>query len=364
MTLVSKFSSSRNNLIAVKIVLISVLLLFSFSGFSQNSCAEQIANAEKLYESGQIDKVAAMLEPCLEKGFSKDEKARAYRLLSLCNLYYNQDVEAEKNFLELLKVDKEYKIKDSDPSEFINLYQEFRTVPVFITGIKFGWGFTDIYNIENYNDINSVESNATYYEAYSSFRIGLSFETPIIRELSVVYEFYYRWYSYHFENVVLDYANVSFKETVGGVDIPLMLQWNILSNDFVPYVNIGTSLNFLISSKADYIRLDAEGTEYRAALTHEDPLDLTDSRNFFNYALCAGAGFRWKNIIGPGYLTFDIRYSRYMNSLVDPANRANNSEVLYSFLTTDNVFKVQNTQFLIGYKLPLFLPKHLGKAKK
>ena len=53
-----------------------------------------------------------------------------------------------------------------------------------------------------------------------------------------------------------------------------------------------------------------------------------------------------------------------MNSIVDPANRADNPEVLYSFLITDNVFKVQNTQFLIGYKLPLYIAKYKGKPKK
>jgi len=363
MTLASKFSSSRIYLYTVKTFLISVLfLLFSSSGFSQNSCAEQLANAEKLYESGQIDKVAAMLEPCLENGFSKDEKARAYRLLSLCNLYYNEDEEAEKAFLELLKAKPEYKIKDSDPSEFVNLYQEFRTVPVFITGIKFGWGFTDIHNIENYNDINSVESIGKY-DPENAISVGLSFETPILKELSVVYELYYHNYSYSFSNVVLDYANVSFKETVTGVDIPLMLQWNILSEDFVPYVNLGASLNFLMKSQATYTRRDTIGTEYREAVKLND-LDLTDSRKTFNYALCAGVGFRWKNIIGPGYLTFDFRYSRYMNNIVDPEHRADNSEVLYSFLVADNIFKVQNTQFLIGYKLPLYIPKHKKKINK
>jgi len=358
MTIASNISSSRNK---VTVVLISFLLLVSFSGFSQNSCSEQLAYAEKLYESGQIDKVAAMLEPCLEKGFTKDEKARAYRLLALCNLYYNEDEEAEKAFLELLKTDKEYKIKETDPSEFVNLHQEFRTVPVFITGIKFGWGFSDIYHIENYNDINSIESIGTY-NPDNAMSLGLSFETPILKELSVVYELYYSWYSYNFENHILEYANVSFNERISGIDIPVLLQWNILSNDFVPYVNIGGSFNYLLSSKADYTRKDNEGTEYREDVEVND-LNLTDSRNSFNYALSAGAGFRWKNIIGPGYLTFDIRYSRYLKSIVDPEHRADNPEVLYSFLISDNVFKVQNTQFLIGYKLPLYIPKHKGKQK-
>jgi hypothetical protein len=358
MTLASNFSSSRNKFI---VVLISFLLLISFSGYSQNSCSEQLANAEKLYESGQIDKVAAMLEPCLEKGFTKDEKARAYHLLALCNLYYNEDAEAEKAFLELLKANKEYKIKETDPAEFVNLYQEFRTVPVFITGIKFGGGLMDIHSIVNFNDINSIESEGTYYPDYIA-SVGISFETPLLKELSVVYELYYSWYSYNFKNTVLDYAYISFDETVSGIDFPIMLQWNILSKDFVPYVNVGASFNYLLSSKANYVRTDREGTEYREAVELNN-LDLTDSRNSFNYALSAGVGFRWKNIIGPGYLTFDIRYSRYMNSIVDSAKRADNQEIVYSGLITDNVFKVQNTQFLIGYKLPLYIPKHKGKQK-
>lgn len=358
MLIIKNNSIIKFNIISVKYLFFIVLIFLAASGYSQNSCAEKLEKAEELYESGQINKVESYLMSCLEKGFSKQEKARAYRLLTLCNLYYNNDKEAEKNFLELLRVDKEYKIKESDPSEFVALRQEYRTAPVFITGIKFGIGILDFYSIKNYNDINSISSNGSY-NLDNLFIIGLSFETPVFKDFSATYEFYFNNYAYNFNNVILDYANVSIDESVSNIDIPLLLQWNILKKDFVPYVNIGTSLNYLISSKASYTRTDEDGSQYRTPLKGEE--DITDSRNRFNYSLTGGVGFRWKNVIGNGYLTFDIRYSRYFNDFVDYSNRAANPEIVYNALTTDNGFKIQNTQFLIGYKLPFYIPKYKKK---
>jgi len=359
MTLLPINKYVSNKTISIKILLLSFFLFFSFSGFSQESCTEKLETAEKLYESGQIDKVAPLIETCLEHGFSKDEKARAYRLLALCNLYYNEDDKAKDAFLELLKVNPEYKIKESDPTEFINLHNDFRTFPVVIVGVKYGIGILGLYGIENYNDINSIVSSSEY-ETHMTSSYGLSFETPIFKQFSVAYEFYLHTYSYTFVDTILDYAALNLNESVTSLDVPILLQWNILDKDFVPYVNAGMSFNYLMSTKTTIKRNDIEGSEYREEI-ELDELDLTEFRNKFNYSITAGVGFRWKNFIGPGYLTCDIRYTRYLNNFVDPENRAENSEMLYSGLTTDNVFKMQNMQFLIGYKLPLYIPKYKGK---
>ncbi|MBI9052292.1 MAG: outer membrane beta-barrel protein [Bacteroidales bacterium] len=359
MTFLLQDLNTRSNFVSGKLIVLLFLVFVSIAGYGQNSCAEKLEEAEKYYESGQIDNVEPLLNDCLEDGFTKEEKARAYRLLTLCKLYYNQDEEAKKSFLELLKVDKEYKIKESDPSEFVNLYKDFRTFPVVIVGVKYGMGLLGLYGLENYNDINSLESNSEY-ETNMTHSFGLSFETPIFKQLSVSYEFYYYMYSYAFTDTILDYAAIKLNESVSSIDIPILLQWNFLKNDFVPYANIGMSFNYLLSAKTDIARNDKEGVEYRPGITLSD-MDLTEYRNSFNYAITAGLGFRWKNLIGPGYLTCDIRYSRYLNNYVKPESRAEDSEMLYTGLTTDNVFKMQNMQFLIGYKLPFYKPKHKGK---
>ncbi len=340
----------------VTIIFITTVTILS----AQTSCTQKLEQAEELYEVGQIDKVAPLLEDCIEKGFSKEERVRAYRLLTLCNLYYNENKKAIQSMGKLLRTNPEYKISEFDPSEFISMHKTFRTNPVFITGIKSSFGGVHLYSVDNYNDINSLESYGVYTPGYS-FSAGISFESPIISELSVVYEFYYKNFGYAYEDMILDYAEIIFEEQITGIEIPLMLQWNILKDDIVPYVNAGVSIDYLISSSGSFERRDRIGDEYREPVTLD--LDLSESRNPLNYAFSAGAGVRWKNFLGRGYLTLDVRYSRYFENIVNPENRAEHPEMVYSFLTTDNAIRLENTQIMLGYKMPIYFARYKGKRK-
>ncbi len=345
--------------IAFRYFIAILLLTFaSIPSYAQESCGEKLKRAEELYEAGQIDKIAGLLQPCLEKGFSKEEKIRAYRLLTLSNLYYNEDHKAVEAMNKLLKVNPEYKIRISDPSEFVTLHHAFRTKPVLIAGLKTNFGFFDFYEVQNYNDINTAPYNAVYQPS-NSYGLGLSLEFPIVWQISLGAEFFYSLSSYNYETLVMDYAKISFTENIQSIDVPVFLQYTILKNDFAPYVNAGVAVNYLLNSQSDFKREDAEGAIYREPLTSN--IDMTSSRNSYNYAFSAAAGFRWKNFLGRGYLTFDIRYSRYFQNLVEPSNRADNPEAVYSFFTTDNTLKFQNTQIMLGYKFPLYIPRYKKK---
>ncbi|MGM0498086.1 MAG: hypothetical protein ACQESJ_09230 [Bacteroidota bacterium] len=339
----------------LSVITIIILLFLSASVSSQNSCGEQLKHAEELYESGQISKVEEFIKPCLDDGFSKNEKVRAYRLLTLSNLYYNEDEKAVDAMDNLLKTESEYKIKSSDPSEFVSLYDAFRTKPVIIAGIKSSFGFFEIYDIQNYNDINSFQHSAVYQPANSA-SIGVSLEFRVFWQISFVSEVYYSMFNYKYQNTVLDYSNIAFSENIQSLDMPLNIQWNVMEADFTPYVNLGASFNYLISSQTDFSREDITDETTREPVNTK--LNVTNSRNKYNYAFCAGVGFRWKNLFGQGYLSFDIRYSRYLNHNVEAANRAENPELIYSYFNTDNPLKFQNTQILIGYKLPIYFPKY------
>jgi len=339
----------------VSLTTIIILSFLSVSVSSQNSCGEKLKTAEELYESGQIDKVEKLIKPCLENDFSKNEKVRAYRLLTLCNIYYNEDKKAVDAMDNLLNTEPEYKVKSSDPSEFVSLYDAFRTKPLIIAGIKTSFGFFDIYDIRNYNDINSLQYTATYKPANSA-SIGISFEFPVIWQFSLVSEMYYSIFNYEFQNTALDYSNISYNENIQSLDMPISIQWNIMETDFTPYVNLGASFNYLISSHADFNREDLTGKISREPINSK--LNLTNSRNKYNYAFCARVGFRWKNLFGRGYLSLDLRYSRYFNQNIGTADRAENPEQIYSYFNTDNSLRFQNTQILIGYNLPIYFPKY------
>jgi hypothetical protein len=339
-----------------------MIFLFLSAGVlnAQESCTQKLEKAEELYEVGQIDKVPSLLDECLVKGFSRSEKVRAYRLLTLCHLYYNENKKASEALGNLLKVKPEYKITEFDPSEFSALHETFRTRPLFIVGLKAGFGAMNIYENTNFNDLNSLKSEGVYTPGFA-ISAGLSGETPFLDELSFAYEIIYQRTGYKYEDLILDYASIEFEEQLASIDIPLLLQWNILKKDLVPYVNAGVSLNFLLSANGTLTRSDRVGELYRDPATIE--LDLLESRNAFNYGLTAGAGFRWKNLLGKGYITFDLRYTRYFETIVKDDNRAYFPEMMYSYFTTDNPLKTENFQVMIGYKMPIYFARQKRKSK-
>lgn len=330
----------------------------SSNAYSQATCSEKLKKAEELYEAGQINKVAELVEGCLQNGFNKAERVRAYRLLAMCNLYYNEDEKAIEAMSKLLKDNPEYEIKPTDPTEFVNLHQSFRTTPVLIMGPKFGLGFLNLYDLRNYNDIQSLPPDGIY-QPNNSLYLGLSMEALVYQSLSVGVECFFSQRLYSYEHTVLDYANVLMREDIKTVDMPVFLQWNFRQKDFSPYLNLGVSFSYLLGSNADFERTDSYGNQYREPLTSS--MDIKNSRNPFNYALTAGVGFRWKNVLWWGYLCFDLRYSRNMINHVETTNRAVNQEITYSLFTTDNAFKFEDVQLMIGYKFPIYFPKYRNR---
>ncbi len=341
-----------------------IILLFFIIPLSkgQESCTEKLGNAHAAFEKGQIDKVPDILGNCLSSGFTRDEKVSAYRLLTLCDLYYNRSEEAAVNMQKMLKINPEYKIQDIDPSEFQKLYGKFRTVPVFIIGLKGGIGLTNFYNVQNYNDINSHSGNGIYM-VNPCYNGGISIESPLTHRFSVVLETYISSYNYTFERNLIDYANIILDENIMGIEAPLMAQFNLQKNKkVIPYVNAGFSFYYMLNSSVNVAREDTLGNFSREPASEK--LSLIGSRNNFNLGVSGNIGVRIKDIIGKGYLTFDMRYSRYFFDVVDNANRADNVEITYGLLHTDNSFKVQNIQFFIGYKLPLYIPRLKRSVRK
>ena len=66
-----------------------VIILFSIPTISiaQDQCAVALSEAEDKYDQGRLYEIPEILESCLEYGFSKEEKIRAYRLLTLSYLF-------------------------------------------------------------------------------------------------------------------------------------------------------------------------------------------------------------------------------------------------------------------------------------
>ena len=101
------FFSYLKRIVPYKLILILCLFIeFSVTLFAQDNCSFKLEEAQKLYESGNLDSIPSMLNPCIEKGFSGDELSRAYKLLILTYLFEdNQEIGIIpcSNFLNLFQ---------------------------------------------------------------------------------------------------------------------------------------------------------------------------------------------------------------------------------------------------------------------
>lgn len=342
--------------------LIILLLFLSNYAMAQVSCTEKLGKANAAFEKGQIDEVPEILGNCLSSGFTDDEKVSAYRLLTLCDLYYNRSEEASANMQNMLKINPEYKLQDIDPSEFQKLYGKFRTIPVFIIGIKGALCFNKFYDIQNYNDINSFNSNGKYTN-HLGFNGGISLESPITKTFSVVAEAYYNSYSYTFERIILDYATQTIEEDIIGIDVPILGQYNILKEgNIIPYINGGVSVNYMIRSSLSLARKDTLENFSREPASKS--FDMNSARNTLNFGVTGGLGVRIKNVVGKGYITFDARYTRYFLDITNNNERDFYPELTYGLLHTDNSFKLHNVQLYVGYKKPFYIPKLKRSVRK
>jgi len=149
----------------LKNILLAILLigLLSQSSYAQSSenegCVLVLKEAEKFYDEGKLEKIPSILDACVESGFSREEKIKAYRLLTLTYLFDDNKEMAEQSIENMLKLDPEHVINEAiDPIEFIYLYNEYRTEPILTYGINGGVNISNVRLIEQYSlDNDNVE---------------------------------------------------------------------------------------------------------------------------------------------------------------------------------------------------------------
>src|SRR5664279_1063308 len=105
-----------------KVPVLIIFLLFCFYGQASaqgQSCSYTLKEAQRLYQQGLIKDIPAMLQGCLEKGFTRRERQDAYKLILLCHLYNDDQASADSAMPKFLKKFPDYEINATDPKEFV-----------------------------------------------------------------------------------------------------------------------------------------------------------------------------------------------------------------------------------------------------
>jgi hypothetical protein len=344
-------------------------LIFSSSiSFAQEAgnCEATLNQAIDEFNAGHFNDIPSLLNECLDK-FSREQRERAYLLLTQTYLLLDDPFGAENSYLKLLHANPEFVADENrDPIDVVYLSKKFTATPIFSWYLNIGG------NIATINQLNSWSTRGTLPESKKySIRPGL--------QLGGGLEFNYN------DNIVLgaelNYAVTAFRvvqqydssneieatDKQNWLNIPIILKYVSSKGKIRPYGYIGYSFNFLIRDVATE-RLTNDGN----FVTAESPsIPMTDHRKTLNRSFIFGGGAKYK--FGLDYFFADIRFAAGMTNLSKPGTRLPDVAVhseggpkdtdVFQYGYIEDDFRMNNIFISIGYIHPLYKPRKLKKAR-
>lgn len=120
----------NQNKFTIIIVLCFYIFIYYFpiSAFSQTYCGDvALEEARRKYRTGNFDDVISIISRCIDGGFKQNEKAEAYKILSLTYLALDSIQNAKEAAIELLYLDPTYEPNVfDDPQRFIRIIRDLK----------------------------------------------------------------------------------------------------------------------------------------------------------------------------------------------------------------------------------------------
>lgn len=220
----------------------------------QSDCSVKLQEGESSFEDGLLSNSITVLEECIKiGGFNKEERVRAYRLLTIIYLYQNQDEKASENMHGLLRINPEYKVKPNDPAEFVELYKQYRIRPYLIVGGGAGTNFP-LMNVTTLYSTDNPTTQSMLYNSLLGFQVGFNLSRPLTNKLEVTFNPNFVTHRYRFEASYFDYAQLVATEVQARADLSVFVKYNFRNkynfnlSGFKPYVYVGATPHLLLSS--------------------------------------------------------------------------------------------------------------------
>ncbi len=335
---------------------------------AQDECAVALNEAQDKYELGRLYEIPELINPCIENGFSKEQKITAYRLLTLTYLFLNYFDEADKSYLELLKLSPEYNVNDElDPMEIINHHNKFTTKPQFYLNLlKFGFNLSYANVMTDYSLSRSADGSDRF-STVPGFHAGFGAEMVLFQDLHLCGEFLISHKSIHQTDTHWEFYTTNMDITQTQIEIPILLKYNFRLGKINPFVEAGISPSYIYNSSIQNIEgiyVDStENNELEEFPVQPRPeISTTKLTKNFNYSAVLGAGINYK--IGLNYLSIELRYSMEMLNATIPRDRwredfseARDLKFPTGYVADD--YKLNNISFLVGFVKPLYKPRKL-----
>lgn len=339
--------------------LLSIALADLMSAYAQTACAVTLRTARATYDEGRLQELPALLAPCLNSGFTRQEAVEAYKLLVLSYIYLEEPAQADEAMLALLRTDPYFEVNESaDAAEFIALYRTFRTWPVYRVGAKAGVNATQPDIISS---VDAIEDAQVSHSPTVNFMSGLVFEIPVADRLTLNPEAYFQIRSFLYEselNLTGDLVNTSEgKEMQTSISIPVSLQYAIAKTKLNPYISAGVSVDYLLKSSIVMNRLRVNANSIQ-----ERTFDVTASRERIHLNVLASAGIKAR--LGSGFVVTELRFTYGLKSINDTSSAFTIDDyLLFDNGYADNSMRLNSLSLTVGYVYNVFNPKKLKPGK-
>ncbi len=347
---------------------------FFFLSLSSNAqdCERKLKIAGEKYISGHLRNIPMLLNGCINNGFTAKQKESAYELVVLSYLFLDDVGAAEKNLIELLTANPDYRPSPLDPPEYIHFFNNFRVDPVFGYGFILGPNFTLLKDVE-YLTVGSSKLLDATSNGGLGFAGMFAFDMKIIKnvELNMNFGFSSKRFKIKEElyTATLEggyFNTIQSTERQFWMDIPVTIKYGIKSNqNLYAYIQGGVAFHKLLADKLELTRAIVEGriVDGPAVPILADPNHVSLRKNE-HYSLIVGAGVKYKIAMGL-YAVADLKFYSGLAQLANKEAAIDERPVLnYKYGYADNYFNQSTLSLSFGIAKMIYKPKRIKRGGK
>ncbi len=350
------------------IVGLIVTSMLSASVWAQgNTCEEQLNAATAEFDAGRFYGVPTMLKPCIDKGFSREQRQRAFLLLTQTYLLLDDPIGADNSYLELLRANPEF-LPDTalHQIDVVYLSKRFTATPIISWFVRIGGNVSPIEVISTINPSGTPVRND--YALKPGWQVGGGVDWNLTEKIALTGELNYSFTAYKknqfkFPTQVPD--EEEFYDKQNWVSIPFSIKYSDTKGQIRPYGFVGYAVSLLVTDKGQIqlSKRDSQGnSEAPVTLEESSPsLDFEDYRNRVNTSFFFGGGARYK--LGINFLFAEMRYSFGLRNVVTETSTFDNAGPAVEYGHVDDYFRMDNLSVSIGFVKPMYKPRPVKKVK-
>jgi hypothetical protein len=339
-----------------------VFSMLSASVCAQVSCEEQLNAATAEFDAGRFFGIPAMLKPCIDKGFTREQRQRAYLLLTQTYLLLDDPIGADNSYLELLRANPEFLADTArEPIDVVYLSKRFTATPIFSFFGKIGGNISPVKVISTINPTGGPIRND--YSVLGGWQFGGGVDWNVTEKIALTVEADYMFTAYKKNQFRFPNGQANeeeFRDKQSWLMLPFSIKYSDTRGNIRPYGFVGYSISWLIADKGQ-VQIFARDLGEGSLEESSPSINFYDYRNKLNTAFFFGGGVRYKR--GIDFLFAEMRYSLGLSNMVVETTTFDNSGPAVRYGHVDDYFRLDNFSLSVGFVKPLYKPRAVKKVK-